>query len=90
MRSLSEQDQIAFVQQRLAGGIVIGKDKLGKDRLTAAVRQRSAQADMELLRGMLHWATTYRVRSGVRLLERNPLEGVRLPGRGTNPSSGDL
>lgn len=85
VRSLSEQDQIAFVQQRLAGGIVIGKDKLGKDRLTGAVRQRSAQADMELLRGMLHWATTFRARSGVRLLERNPLEGVRLPGRGSNP-----
>lgn len=85
VRTLSEQDQIAFVQRRLAGGIVIGKDKAGKDRLTAPVRQRSAQADMELLRALLHWATTYRVRSGVRLLERDPLEGVKLPGRGTNP-----
>lgn len=34
---------------------------------------------------MIHWATTFRVPSGVRLLDRNPLAGVRLPARGSNP-----
>jgi len=38
-----------------------------------------------VLRAILRWATTYRVREGLRLLDRNPLDGVRLPSRGTNP-----
>lgn len=85
VRDLTEHDQNAFVKKRLAGGIIIGKNKDGTDRLTPKVRPRSAQADVELLRSMLHWATTFRLRSGARLLERDPLAGVKRPGRGTNP-----
>jgi hypothetical protein len=87
VRGLSEQDPLAFVQKRLAGAIVAGKDKRGKEKLTTAVRARSAQADVEVFHSMLHWATTFRVRAGVRLLERNSLEGVKLPNRGSNFSS---
>lgn len=85
VRGLTEQDQVAFVRKRLAGGIVAGQDAAGKDKLTRSVRARSAHADLEVLRSMIHWATTFRVRSGVRLLDRNPLAGVRLPARGSNP-----
>lgn len=85
LRGLTEQDQLAFVKKRLAGGIVTGRDGDGKDKLTRSVRARSAQADLEVLRSMIHWATTFRVHSGVRLLDRNPLAGVRLPARGSNP-----
>jgi integrase len=85
VRGLTEQDQVAFVKKRLAGGIVTGWDADGKDKLTRSVRARSAQADLEVLRSMIHWATTFRVSSGVRLLDRNPLAGVRLPARGSNP-----
>jgi len=84
VRGLTEQDQIAFVRKRLAGGIVSGKDKDGNDT-TPKVRPRSAQADMAVLRSMLRWATTFRVRSGMRLLDRNPLEGGKPPSRGNNP-----
>ena len=85
VRDLTEHDQIAFAKKRLAGGIIIGKNKDDTDRVTPKVRLRSAQADVELLRSMLHWATTFRLRSGGRLLDRDPLAGVKRPGRGTNP-----
>jgi integrase len=85
VRGLTEQDQLAFVKKRLAGGIFAGKDRRGEDKVTSPVRARSAQADLEVLRSMIHWATTFRVRAGVRMLDRDPLEGVRLPGRGPNP-----
>jgi hypothetical protein len=67
--SLTQEDQIAFVRKRLAGRIFLGMSDKGKERLTAPVRQRSAQADIEVLRAILGWATTYRVREGLRLLE---------------------
>ncbi len=85
VRTLTEEDQLAFAKKRIAGGIVIGKDKGGKDRITPKVRPRSAQADAMVLRSMLHWATTFRIGSGMRLLDRNPLAGVKLPSRGSNP-----
>jgi integrase len=85
VRGLTAQDQVAFVKKRLAGGIVAGLDANGKDKVTRSVRARSAQADLEVLRSMIHWATTFRVRFGIRLLDRNPLAGVRLPARGSNP-----
>jgi integrase len=85
VRGLTEQDQLAFTAKRRVGGNVSRKNKIGKDKLTMAVRPRSVQADLEVLRSMLHWATTFRVRSSARLLDRNPLDGVALPGRGTNP-----
>lgn len=79
VRSLTESDQLAYTQKRVAGGIVCGKG-----RETPAVRLRSVEADLKLLHTMLKWATTVRVRKGQRLLDSNPLDGVRRP-REKNP-----
>jgi integrase len=74
VRGLSEQDQLAFVQKRLAGGIVCDED-----RTTEAVRSRSVEIDLQLLHAMLRWAVTVRRPSARRLLDQNPLAGVRRP-----------
>ena len=58
VRGLTQEDQIAFVRKRLAGRIFLGMSDKGKERLTTPVRQRSAQADIEVLRAILRWATT--------------------------------
>jgi integrase len=76
---LTESDQSAFIKKRLAGGIKHGKDKSGKDKLTKPVRSRSSEADLKLLNSMLNWARTVRVGGGTRLLEQNPLDGIRKP-----------
>ena len=76
---LTEHDQRAYTKKRLAGGIKNGKDKDGKDRLTEAVRSRSVEADLTLLGTLLNWATTVRVHGGRRLLDQNPLAGLRKP-----------
>jgi integrase len=76
---LTESDQSSFIKKRLAGGIKCGKDKSGKDKLTNAVRSRSAEADLKLLNSMLNWARTVRVHGGKRLLDQNPLDGIRKP-----------
>ena len=72
VRTLTEEDQLAFTKQRLAGGI-----KLSEDKVTSKVRARSVEVDLQLLHTMLRWATTVRVRGGQRLLEQNPLAGIR-------------
>jgi integrase len=79
VRGLTEQDQLAFTQKRLAGGI-----KVSEKRETEIVRARSVEVDLHLLHTMLRWATTVRVRGGQRLLDQNPLAGVRRP-REKNP-----
>jgi integrase len=79
VRTLTEQDQIAFTQKRLAGGIVCTIE-----RTTEGVRTRSVEVDLQLLNTMLRWATTVRVGGGQRLLEHHPLAGVRRP-REKNP-----
>jgi integrase len=76
---LTESDQSAFVKKRLAGGIKYATDKSGKDKLTEAVRSRSAEADLKLLNSMLNWARTVRFRGGKRLLDQNPLDGIKKP-----------
>jgi hypothetical protein len=78
-RGLTEQDQLAFTRKRLAGGIGYGEK--GK---TNGVRARSVEVDLQLLHTMLRWALTVRSRSGRRLLEQNPLAGVKRP-REKNP-----
>lgn len=80
VRGLTEHDQSAFVQKRIAGGI-----RLSAKKVTGAVRARSARADIELLQSMLRWATTVRVKGGQRLLDANPLQSVKLPRRDANP-----
>lgn len=77
VRELSEKDQAAYTEKRLAGGI-----EYGKKVPTRAVRLCSVDEDLKLLHKMLRWATTVRVGKGGRLLERNPLEGVRRSGGG--------
>jgi integrase len=71
---LTESDQQAFINKRIAGGI-----KCSDERTTEAVRSRSAEADLKLLHSMLNWACTARVRGGKRLLESNPLSGIKKP-----------
>jgi hypothetical protein len=85
IRGLTEQDQVAFCQKRLSGGIVCGKD-----RTTDRVRSRSVEVDLQLLHTMLRWAVTVRTTSGRRLLEQNPLAGIRRPRKKSEAVSGDL
>lgn len=70
--NLSEHDQLAFTQKRLAGGIA-----RTDGTLTGAVRARSVEVELQLLHAMLRWATTMRVRGGRRLLDHHPLAGVK-------------
>ena len=77
--SLTERDQAAFVRMRLAGGI-----RRRDGNATAPVSNRSVEADLAFLHSMLKWATTVRLSTGHRLLDRNPLEGIRRP-REKNP-----
>lgn len=79
VRGLNEQDQLAFTRKRLTDGISYGENKE-----SGAVRMRSVEVDLQLLHTMLRWAVTVRTRSGSRLLEHNPLAGVRRP-REKNP-----
>jgi integrase len=72
VRHLTARDQAAYTTQRMAGGI-----RYAEDRVTQKVRARSVEADLVLLHAMLAWATTVRVPGGGRLLEYNPLFGVR-------------
>ena len=79
VRGLTEQDQLAFIKKRIAGGI-----HCGSGFVTAAVRLRTVEVDLQLLHTMLRWALTVRTRTGKRLLEQNPLAGVKRP-REKNP-----
>ncbi len=79
VRGLTEQDQLAFVQKRIAGGIA-----LTGDRIARAVRMRSVEVELQQLHAMLPWATTVRIRGGRSLLEHNPLAGAKRP-REKNP-----
>ncbi len=72
VRHLTARDQAAYTTQRIAGGI-----RYAEGRQTQKVRARSVEADLVLLHAMLSWATTSRVPGGGRLLEHNPLSGVR-------------
>lgn len=79
VRGLTESDQQSFVSKRLKGAIVVTVPGTSKQRTTGAVRMRSLEVETQLLHSMLRWAVTVRVRKGQRLLDRNPLEGVRRP-----------
>ncbi len=72
VRHFTEADVRAFIAKRMAGGI-----ELGDGEKTSPVRARSAEFEFGLLKTVLRWATTVRVRGGQRLLASNPLEGVR-------------
>lgn len=70
----TENDQLKFQNARLKGGLV-----LDAETCTRRVRQRTVAADLRLLHTMLRWATRYRLPSGPRLLQENPLHGVQIP-----------
>jgi integrase len=72
VRSLTEADAVAFAAKRLKGGICLSGGEVSR-----AVRARSPEVELRILRTMLRWATTVRVRGGQRLLSTNPLAGVR-------------
>jgi integrase len=75
LRTLTENDVRQYEARRRAGGIVYGERKI-----TAAVRQRTIQADVRLLKQVLRWACTVIDADGAPLLERDPLVGVRVRG----------
>src|SRR2546428_824058 len=72
VRTLTARDQSAYAACRKAGGVV-----LADGTKTRPVRTRSVEMDLVLLRSMLRWATTVRQPNGSRLLDANPLAGVR-------------
>lgn len=72
VRTLAARDQAAYAIRRKAGGIM-----LRDGSKTGVVRARSAEMDLVLLHSMLSWATTVRLSDGTRLLDANPLAGVR-------------
>ena len=75
VRDLTASDQAAYSAKRLAGGIKYRVN--AEERITKPVRARSVEQDLKLLHSMLSWATTVRVGRRGRLLDRNPLAGVR-------------
>ena len=78
VRMLSGDDQAAYTVARRAGGI-----RVSPDYVTVPVRLRTPESDLVILHEMLNWASTVRVK-GVRLLDGNPLAGIRRP-REQNP-----
>jgi integrase len=80
VRTLTARDQGAYTAHRKAGGVV-----LADGAKTKPVRARSAEMDVVLLHAMLRWATTVRLPNGARLLDANPLAGVRRE-REQNPA----
>lgn len=79
VRSLTDRDILGFQKKRAEGGILREDGKK-----TRAVRTRSIEADVKLLNAALRWATTVRIGQNRRLLEFNPLDGVKRP-RERNP-----
>jgi len=80
VRELTAADVQLYSAARRGGGI-----KVDADRITKTVRARSVASDLRLLKAMLRWATTVRVKAGrERWLDRNPLDGVSVE-REKNP-----
>jgi integrase len=74
VRNLSAAEVQLYAAARRRGGI-----KVDTERVTKAVRARSVAADLRLLKQMLRWATTVRMKAGrERLLDRDPLVGVTI------------
>lgn len=72
VRHLTESDTAAFTAARMKGGI-----KLADGSESGQVRARSPEMELRILKTMLRWATTVRVKGGQRLISVNPLSGVR-------------
>ncbi len=76
VRTLTEHHIRQYEARRRAGGLKYGPKQL----VTPAVRQRSVQADVKLLKQMLYWACTRPMPRGGPWLDRNPLAYVRVKG----------
>ena len=74
-RTLSEHDIRQYEARRRAGGI-----RYGVGSITAPVRQRSIQADVKALKQVLNWGCSVTYPDGSRLLDRNPLQFIRVRG----------
>lgn len=79
VRHMTGADVQAFTAARLRGGIsyTVQRNGIISTAVTEPVRARSPEVEVRILRTMLRWATTVRVRGGQRLLTSNPLAGVR-------------
>ncbi|MEZ4424954.1 MAG: site-specific integrase [Gemmatimonadota bacterium] len=81
--TLSRRDWDSFVEARGSGAVgPRGQPVVPGAR--RAVRPRTVQADCFWLNGVLRWASTWRDEAGERLLEENPLAGLKAP-RERNP-----
>jgi integrase len=78
VRDLTADDVAVYAAGRKTGGI-----RVSDTWTTKPVRARSASADVAVLNSMLNWARQTRS-GGMRLLDANPLSGVRCP-RNTDP-----
>jgi integrase len=74
VQSLSESDVRGYALARRRGDQSIVRTRPG-----APVRNRTVEADLEMLRRALNWATRERTPLGRRLVPENPLVGVKLP-----------
>jgi integrase len=79
VQSLSESDVRRYTLARRRGDQSIVRTRLG-----TPVRNRTIEADLEMLRRTLNWATRERTPVGRRLVTENPLVGVKLPAE-SNP-----
>lgn len=79
VRHMTGADVQAFTAARLRGGIAytVQRNGISSTAVTEPVRARSPEVELRILRTMLRWATTVRVRGGQRLLASDPLAGVR-------------
>lgn len=85
--ALTPHDVAMYAAARKRGGISVGRvEKGGKEvRVpTRPVHARTVHADLVLLRQMLRWACTVSLPNHSRLLDRNPLDGLRIE-RERNP-----
>lgn len=73
VRTITAIDLTQYTAKRRAGGI-----RCEGDRKTRPVRQGSVHWDFRTLRTMLRWARTVRTPDGVRWLDHDPLDGLRL------------
>src|SRR5260370_12017469 len=79
VQSLSESDVRGYALARRRGDGAIIRTRPGRP-----IRNRTVEADLEMLRRALNWATRERTPSGRRLVPENPLIGVKLPAE-SNP-----
>jgi integrase len=79
VRTLTANDVRHYEARRKHGGIPF-RGRNGDDRLTNAVRQRTVQADLKLLKQVLYWACTVTGADGRPWLDRNPIGDVEVRG----------